>query len=62
MCNDDKLFVELRSLEQPLEVRLEDGCAVEATERGTVVLEVTSMDCQASRCKLYEIPYVPDLS
>ena len=48
MCNDDKLFVELCSLKQPLEVTLGDGCAVEATGQGTVVLEMTS--------------YVPDLS
>ena len=62
MCNDDKLFVELRSLEQPLEVMLGDGYAVEATGRGTITLEVTSMDGQASRCKLHEVLYVPDLS
>ena len=32
MCNDDKLFAELRSLKQPLErVTLGDGCAVQAT-------------------------------
>ena len=42
MCNDDKLFVELRSLKQPLEVTLGDGCAVEATGQGTVLLEIAS--------------------
>ena len=62
MCNDDKLFVELCSLEQPLEVTLGDGYVVEATGRGTVALKVTSMDGQASRCKLHEVLYVPDLS
>ena len=62
MRNDDKLFVELCSLEQPVEVTLGDGYTVEATGRGTVALEVTSMDGQASRCKLHEVLYVPDLS
>ena len=62
MCNDDKLFVELRSLKQPLEVTLRDGCAVEATGQGTVVLEMASTSGKTSTCKLHEILYVPDLS
>ena len=62
MCNDDKLFVELRSLKQPLEVTLGDGCAVEATGQGTVVLEMASTSGKTSRCKLHEVLYVPDLS
>ena len=40
MCNDVKLFVELHILEQPLEVTLGNGCAVQATGQGTVVLEM----------------------
>ena len=62
MCFDDKLFDELHSLEQPLEVMLGDGYAVEATGRGTVVLELTEVGGKASRCKLHEVLYVPDLS
>ena len=62
MNNDDKLNFELCSLEQPLKVTLGDGYAVEATGRGTVTLKATSMDGQASRCKLHEVLYVPDLS
>ena len=62
MCNDDKLFVKLRSLKQPLEVTLGDGCAVEATGQGTVVLEMASTSGKMSRCKLHEVLYVPDLS
>ena len=62
MCNDDKLFVELCSLGQPVEVTLGDGYAVEATGRGTVAFEVTSMDGQASRCKLHKVLYEPNLS
>ena len=62
MCCDDKLFDEFHSLKQPLEVMLGDGYAVEATGRGTVVLELTSVGGKASRCKLHEVLYVPDLS
>ena len=62
MCCDDKLFDELHSLEQPLEVMLGDGYAVEATGRGTVVLALTEVGGKATRCKLHEVLYVPDLS
>ena len=59
---DDKLFDELHSPEQPLEVMLGDGYAVEATGRGTVVVELIEVGGKASRCKLHEVLYVPDLS
>ena len=61
MCNDDKLFVELRSLNQPLGVTLGDGCEVEVTRQGIVVLEMASTSGKTSRCKLHEVLYVPDL-
>ena len=35
---------------------------MEATGRGTVVLELTKVGGKASRCKLHEGLYVPDLS
>ena len=41
---------------------LGDGYAVEETGRGTVVLELTKVGGKASRCKLHEVLYVPDLS
>ena len=62
MSCDDKLFDELHSLKQPLEVMLGDGYAVEATGRGTVVLELTEVGGKARRCKLHEVLYVSDLS
>ena len=55
MCYDDKLFDELHSLKQPLEVMLGDGYALQATGRGTVVLELTEVGGKASRCKLHEV-------
>ena len=62
MCCDDKLFAELQRLKQPLEVTLGDGYTVEATGRGTIVLELTKVGGKASRCKLHEVLYMPDLS
>lgn len=58
MCNDVKLFIELHSLKQPLKVTLGDGCAVETTGKGSVVLEIALM----SRYKLHDVLHVPDLS
>lgn len=62
MCNDEKLFVELRSLEEPQEVTLGDGYAVEATGRGVVALEVTTTGDKTKKCKLHDVLYVPKLS
>ena len=62
MCCDDKLFDELHTLKQPLEVMLDDGYAVEATGRGTVVLELTEVGGKVISCKVHEVLYVPDLS
>lgn len=61
MCNDVKLFVELRSLNQQMERTLGNGCALEATGQGTVVLEIasTSGKTTASRCDLHEVLHVP---
>ena len=41
MCNDDKLFVEIRCLKQPQEVTLGDGHVLEATGVGVVELQAT---------------------
>ena len=40
---------------------LSDGNAVEATGRCTVVLELRTVSGKASRCKLHEVLYKPDL-
>ena len=58
----DKLFDEFHRMKQPMEVTLGDGYAVEATGCGTVVLELTSVGGKATRCKLHEFLYMPDLS
>ena len=58
MCNDEKLFVELCSLDEPQEVTLGDGHTVEATGVGVVALEMTT----TKRSNLQDVLYVPDLS
>ena len=55
MCNDVKLFVKLHILKQPLEVTLRNGCPVEATGQGTVVLEISSTSVKTSRYELHDV-------
>ena len=62
MCNNVMLFVELRSLKEPLDVALGDGHTLEATGRGTVELETKQPDGSIRTCKLHDVLYVPKLS
>jgi len=62
MCSDKRLFVELCSLEEPEEVTLGDGYAVEATGKGVVKLELVAKDGKTKKCKLHDVLYVPKLS
>ena len=62
MCNNDKLFVNIRSMQQPLEIMLADGHALEATGQGVVALEMKLPDGKTRRCKLHDVLFVPKLS
>ena len=62
MCNDRKLFVELRNLDKPLEVTLGDGYNLHAIGRGVVVLETKLPSGRTKKCKLHDVLYVPKLS
>jgi len=62
MCNNDKLFANIRSLQQPLEIMLGDGHALEATGQGVVALEMKLPDGKTRRCKLHDVLFVPKLS
>ena len=62
MCNDRKLFVELRNLDKPLEVTLGDGYDLHAIGRGVVVLETKLPSGRTKKCKLHNVLYVPKLS
>ena len=61
-CRYDKWFVELQSLEHPLEIILGDGHALETIGRGIFVLEMKLPDDKIRMCKLQDVLYVPKLS
>ena len=62
MCTDKAQFVELEELKEPLQVTLGDGHALKAIGRGTVLLNVNITEGKFTKCKLYNVLYVPELS
>ena len=62
MCYDKSCFSTLYTLESPLEVKLEDGRVLMAITRGTVSLRMKYGHEKYSKCKLYDVLYVPSLS
>lgn len=62
MCNQKDLFRELNHLTRPQEVSLGDGHVLEATDTGTVILEMLLPDGSSKKCKLKDVLYVPKLS
>ena len=62
MCNNRRLFVELRNLEKPLEVTLGDGHDLNAIGCGVVVLESKLPSGRTRKLKLSGVLYVPKLS
>ena len=62
MCNDRKVFVELRNLDKPLEVTLGDGYDLHAIGRGVVVLETKLPSGRTKKYKLHDVLYVAKLS
>ena len=62
MCNNEKLFVEFRSLKKPLEVTLGDGFTLEATGRGIVPFEMKLPNCKIVSCKVQDVLFVPKLA
>ena len=62
MCNDEKLFVQLRQLNTPREVTLGDGRSLEGQAEGTVKLETILPDGTTQKCRLENVLLVPDLS
>ena len=62
MCNDEDLFVELKELKTPQEVKLGDGHTLEGTAEGTVRLETLLPDGNTNQCRLEIVLSVPKLS
>ena len=61
MCNDDKLFAEIKYLKQPQKVTLGDGHILNATGIGVVKLQANLGNGKTIRCKLHNVLYVPQL-
>ena len=62
MCNDRSMFVEYKSLDVPMKVKLGDGYEVDTIGRGVVVLSSILPSGRSKRCKLHSVLYVPRLS
>ena len=61
ICSDRGLFVELKRLEQPLDVVLGDGRVLQTNHCGSVNLCLKSGSL-ARRCKLHNVLFVPQLT
>ena len=62
MCRDEKSFISLYQLEDPIDVVLGDGRAVTAVGRGKMVLDVLLPNGETKLCTLHDVLYVPKLS
>ena len=62
MCTDKAQFVKLEELKEPLQVTLGDGHVLKATGCGTVLLYVNIKEGEFTKCKLWNVLYVPQLS
>ncbi len=62
ICNDDQMFVELKSLTRAQTVILGDGHHLEATANGVVEMQLVLPGGVKKKCRLNDVLYVPDLS
>ena len=62
MCRDEKSFISLYQLEDPIDVVLGDGRALTAVGRGKLVLDMLLPNGETKSCTLHDVLYVPKLS
>ena len=62
MCTNKKMFVDLKTLEDPMEVTLGDGRALQAVGRGVVPLMMKLPSGVTRKCNMQDVLYVPALS
>ena len=62
MCNDCRLFIEMHTLDKPLEIMFGDGHALEAAGKGIVMLDMRLPNGNTQRCKFQDVLYIPSLS
>ena len=61
MCNDKKLFIDIRHLDTPQQVTLGDGSPLEGLAEDRVKLDMILPDRNTQKCKLNNVLYVPKL-
>ena len=62
ICNNDSQFLNLNSLEKPMDITLGDGHSLKATKQGVVEIAVKTPNGKERKCVLHDVIHVPDLS
>ena len=62
ICNNEQMFVEIKSLKRSQSVILGDGHCLETTTVGAVNLKFVLPDGATKDCRLHDVLYVPGLS
>ena len=62
MCSNERFFVDLQPLKQPMQVTLGDGRTLEAIRSGMVSLKMKLPNSTSSMCNVRDVLYVPALS
>ena len=62
MCHDNKWFTTLNQLQDPVDVVLGDRCALTATGKGKVVLDMILPNGESKSSTLHSVLHVPKLS
>ena len=62
ICNDDSQFVNLNTLEKPMDITLGDGYSLKAIKQGVVEMRIQLPDGKMSKCVLHDVLHVPELS
>ena len=62
MCSNKKMFMDLKPLEEPMEVTLGDGHTLQAVGRGVVSLKMKLPSGVTRKCNVQDVLYVPALS
>ena len=58
ICNNEKMFVDLHSLNQPLEITLGDGHTLHMTKHGIVALEMKLPSGKTKRSRVHDVLYI----
>ena len=62
MCNDKSLFADIKDIEGTQDITPGDGYAVNATAKGTVELKMYLAKGKSQKCRLHDVPYVPEFA